>query len=392
MLTGSAPIASYQTAIAQIQYNNTSGTPDRTARTVTVVVNDGTTDSNSATTTITISDPVPVTPPPSPPVVPDPPTTSPVSDPVPVTPPPPPPLPPAPLAIAQAVQGDSSSPNTISLASNEGIFPIRNSGSTALTLNNFSVAFSDGTLPAGIAPEDVFSILPQGRPINSAGETIEPGGQIDLRVSIRNDLLPGIYNGTLTINTNDPNTPQITIPINSTISLPLASDVAQRQGASLPSTTPIWTNGDDILTGADIDADGDQWLNGGPGNDLIFGNLGADVLTGGPGDDTLLGGQGNDFLRGGPGDDVLFGDRGNDILTGNSGADSFVLVAGFGSDVILDFEDGSDRFLLASPLTFAALTFQTQGNSTEIRTGPELLATVVGVDSSLLTSADFGVL
>ncbi|MDE5075622.1 MAG: hypothetical protein O4749_06020, partial [Trichodesmium sp. St5_bin2_1] len=54
-LTGSAILSDYQTAIAQIQYNNTSGDPNTTARSVTVVVNDGDTDSNTATTTINIT-------------------------------------------------------------------------------------------------------------------------------------------------------------------------------------------------------------------------------------------------------------------------------------------------------------------------------------------------
>ncbi len=53
-LTGSASLANYQTAIAQIEYNNTSGNPDTTARSVTVKVNDGESDSNTATTTINI--------------------------------------------------------------------------------------------------------------------------------------------------------------------------------------------------------------------------------------------------------------------------------------------------------------------------------------------------
>ncbi|MBS9770882.1 MAG: DUF4347 domain-containing protein, partial [Trichodesmium erythraeum GBRTRLIN201] len=54
-LTGSATLAEYQTAIAQIQYNNTSENPNTTDRTVTVVVNDGNVDSNTATTTINIT-------------------------------------------------------------------------------------------------------------------------------------------------------------------------------------------------------------------------------------------------------------------------------------------------------------------------------------------------
>ncbi|MDE5110492.1 MAG: Ig-like domain-containing protein, partial [Trichodesmium sp. St7_bin2_1] len=54
-LSGSATLAEYQTAIAQIQYNNTSEDPNTTARSVTVVVNNGDTDSNTATTTINIT-------------------------------------------------------------------------------------------------------------------------------------------------------------------------------------------------------------------------------------------------------------------------------------------------------------------------------------------------
>merc|ERR1739838_500110 len=54
-LTGSATLAQYQTAIAQIEYDNTSDTPDITARSVTVVVNDGDDNSNIATTTINIT-------------------------------------------------------------------------------------------------------------------------------------------------------------------------------------------------------------------------------------------------------------------------------------------------------------------------------------------------
>ena len=54
-LTGSATLSQYQAAIAQIQYNNTSDNPNTTDRIVTVVVNDGNVDSNTATTTINIT-------------------------------------------------------------------------------------------------------------------------------------------------------------------------------------------------------------------------------------------------------------------------------------------------------------------------------------------------
>lgn len=53
-LTGTSTAANYQTAISAIRFNNTSNVPDITARNVTVVVNDGATNSNTATTTITM--------------------------------------------------------------------------------------------------------------------------------------------------------------------------------------------------------------------------------------------------------------------------------------------------------------------------------------------------
>ncbi|MDJ0648045.1 MAG: DUF4347 domain-containing protein, partial [Xenococcaceae cyanobacterium MO_188.B19] len=53
-LTGSATLADYQTAIAQIEYNNLSGA-NTSDRTVNVIVNDGNANSNLATSTISIT-------------------------------------------------------------------------------------------------------------------------------------------------------------------------------------------------------------------------------------------------------------------------------------------------------------------------------------------------
>ena len=52
LLTGTGTVAEYQAAIAAITFNNTDTTPDRSDRTINVVVNDGTSPSNTATTTI----------------------------------------------------------------------------------------------------------------------------------------------------------------------------------------------------------------------------------------------------------------------------------------------------------------------------------------------------
>jgi Ca2+-binding RTX toxin-like protein len=57
---------------------------------------------------------------------------------------------------------------------------------------------------------------------------------------------------------------------------------------------------------------GSQTFEGGPGNDIVFGDRG---------NDTLRGNAGNDRLYGGVGDDVLEGGEGNDLLSGGFGAD-----------------------------------------------------------------------
>ena len=54
-LTGAASIAGYQTAISSVLFSNSSNVPDPTTRNVTVVVNDGTTNSNTASTAIAMS-------------------------------------------------------------------------------------------------------------------------------------------------------------------------------------------------------------------------------------------------------------------------------------------------------------------------------------------------
>ncbi len=54
ILTGSATIADYQTALRQVSFNSTSETPATTARLINVTVNDGIVDSNIAVATIAI--------------------------------------------------------------------------------------------------------------------------------------------------------------------------------------------------------------------------------------------------------------------------------------------------------------------------------------------------
>jgi Ca2+-binding RTX toxin-like protein len=67
---------------------------------------------------------------------------------------------------------------------------------------------------------------------------------------------------------------------------------------------------------------GSQTFDGGPGDDIVFGERGNDILRGGEGNDRLFGGIGDDQLLGGPGDDRLAGGFGADSINGEEGSDA----------------------------------------------------------------------
>lgn len=93
--------------------------------------------------------------------------------------------------------------------------------------------------------------------------------------------------------------------------------------------------GDDRLNGNS----GDDTLFGDGGNDTLFGGAGQDELSGGEGNDLLLGQGGNDRLNGGADDDTIFGSVGNDVLFGGSGRD--LLDGGSDEDLLLG-QGGND--------------------------------------------------
>jgi parallel beta-helix repeat protein len=152
---------------------------------------------------------------------------------------------------------------------------------------------------------------------------------------------------------------------------------------------------DTINAGKDNDTlmgnTGNDILYGDAGNDFVYGNAGADTLNGGDGNDTLNGGKDNDILTGGSGDDLLNGDFGNDTLTGGGNLDTFVLTQGYGSDIILDFQNGEDLLGLAGGLTFSQLTITQSSGATliSIASSGELLASLQGVQSNLIGVEDF---
>jgi Ca2+-binding RTX toxin-like protein len=100
--------------------------------------------------------------------------------------------------------------------------------------------------------------------------------------------------------------------------------------------------------------DGTDWLLGGAGDDLVYGNVGGDVLIGDAGRDTLFGGQGADTLAGAAGADRLYGGRGDDSLTGGAGADTIVIAGAGGADTLGGF-DLEDTLLVQADLNAGAI-------------------------------------
>ena len=118
---------------------------------------------------------------------------------------------------------------------------------------------------------------------------------------------------------------------------------------------PGWLNTDP--GGPDASQHGEDQLNGGAGNDGLWGEGGNDVLSGGADNDTLYGDSGElpgayhgqDSLLGEDGDDVLVGGGSGDVLQGGEGADNLAgdvagaaLDAAFHGDDALEGEGGND--------------------------------------------------
>ena len=79
--------------------------------------------------------------------------------------------------------------------------------------------------------------------------------------------------------------------------------------------------------------DGKDTLDGGAGDDLLFGMGGDDILRGGDGNDLLFGGSGNDFLDGGEGRDTIYAGDGNDIIVYDS--NDYLVSGGSGIDFMV---------------------------------------------------------
>jgi Ca2+-binding RTX toxin-like protein len=167
--------------------------------------------------------------------------------------------------------------------------------------------------------------------------------------------------------------------------------------ADAGADTLFGLDGDDLLAGGE----GNDRIDGGNNNDLLFGDEDMDSLYGAAGNDQLAGGDGNDRLDGGAGNDNMFGDAGrdvliggagNDFLTGGAELDRFQFLAGFGFDIIFDFEDGTDRLVfsaLPGITSIANLAIANDGfGNASVGAGAQGSVLVIGLAAASLTAAD----
>jgi Ca2+-binding RTX toxin-like protein len=117
---------------------------------------------------------------------------------------------------------------------------------------------------------------------------------------------------------------------------------------------------------------GDITINGGMGNDVIWGNDGDDRLEGGSGEDNIQGGAGNDLMLGGSdadiikgfnGDDTLVGNTGNDYLAGDAGSDKYLFNKGDGLDTVNDVGAGLDTIKFGDEVEKDLIALFMDGNN-----------------------------
>ncbi len=139
--------------------------------------------------------------------------------------------------------------------------------------------------------------------------------------------------------------------------------------------------GDDILWGNS----GNDTIQGAGGNDNIDGGLGNDSLLGQDGDDNVKGGAGNDTVSGGNGNDVLDGNAGNDTVTGDAGNDTLVYTQSDNAGATDNYNGGADSDTLVLRLTAA----QANADAADIAAAQAFIASHLDTTSSTGPSYTF---
>ncbi len=265
--------------------------------------------------------------------------------------------------------------------------------------SNLVAADTNGT--SDIFVHDRLSNITSMASINSTGDranrssfkpSISADGRLVAFDSLADNLAAADTNGTNDIFVRDRDTATTTrISVNS-----------QGQGADITSFNPaISATGNVIafdsfatnLLPQDTNSSRDVFIShpvafssGTSENDTLIGFAGDDAISGGKGDDFLDGKSGSDTLFGGRGNDTLNGGDGDDILVGGKGRDKFVLQLQQGSDVISDFQNGEDLFLLAGGLTYDQIRVlqMKDGSAIALATTNRILAILPDLSANLL--------
>lgn len=95
-------------------------------------------------------------------------------------------------------------------------------------------------------------------------------------------------------------------------------------------------------------SDGNNYIETGTGRDLIYGYDGNDFLNGDRGDDIIFGGNGDDTIWGWSNDDILHGGAGQDFIYGHGGNDTIYF--GEGADYLYGM-NGYDTFIAYETVT-----------------------------------------
>ncbi|WFT79923.1 hypothetical protein QA634_32865 [Methylobacterium sp. CB376] len=140
------------------------------------------------------------------------------------------------------------------------------------------------------------------------------------------------------------------------------------------------------LTGVklvDIDA-----LNGSAGNNYLTGERVYHQATGTWTGITINGYGGNDELTGSDLSDRLDGGEGNDTLIGGSGIYQFRFEAGQGIDLIMDWQDGTDKIVVGPSLSSVDV-LNYNGNALLRFDGGSTYALLAGVTPTAMDASDF---
>jgi len=148
----------------------------------------------------------------------------------------------------------------------------------------------------------------------------------------------------------------------------------------------VGTGGNDFVNAGGGDdlvylLSGNDFGNGGLGNDSVSGDSGNDIVMGADGDDRVHGGAGRDAVSGGRGNDYVTGDEGDDILAGGEGTDE--VVGGSGNDVF-KFQRGDGVDTLIDQLSNEWVTVWRSGQATVIDANNSAISYLVDNDGSLL--------